>query len=146
MYKGIFLSAISLLLSCELSAGVYKWVDESGQVHYSDKPPISVSNKTEEIEIQKNSEDAESVERLRRMVTDAKSSSTGSKVKNRASSLGGKSGSSGICEHYQKTYETYKKDGVEGINMRTNERKMMTGKVAEQEIKRVKERIELLCN
>lgn len=41
MYKKSFIlcaSAILFLLSSPLSASVYKWVDESGQVHYGERP------------------------------------------------------------------------------------------------------------
>ncbi len=41
MYKKSFIlsvSAIFFLLSSPLSASVYKWVDENGQVHYGERP------------------------------------------------------------------------------------------------------------
>lgn len=34
-----------LLLSTVSNAGMYRWVDDSGKVHYSDKMPVSVSKK-----------------------------------------------------------------------------------------------------
>ena len=34
----IFSSLLCVLLSANLSAKIYKWVDENGKVHYSDKP------------------------------------------------------------------------------------------------------------
>ncbi|MDH5191875.1 MAG: DUF4124 domain-containing protein [Gammaproteobacteria bacterium] len=45
----ILLFSICLLLPCLLSAGeIYKWVDENGRVHFSDKP---VNDTAQEIEI-----------------------------------------------------------------------------------------------
>ena len=34
-----------LLLSASATAGVYKWTDDSGRVHYSDKPPETDAEK-----------------------------------------------------------------------------------------------------
>ncbi len=39
MKSTVFL--VSLLLSASAAAGVYKWVDTDGRVHYSDKPPAT---------------------------------------------------------------------------------------------------------
>jgi len=36
--SSILFAALSLLILQPLYAGVYKWVDESGQVHYGDQP------------------------------------------------------------------------------------------------------------
>jgi hypothetical protein len=46
-----FLIYLTLFLSASLNAGsIHKWVDESGNVHYSDAPPVSVQ--TEDVRVQ----------------------------------------------------------------------------------------------
>ena len=46
-----YLIFLTLLLSTSLSAGtIQKWVDEEGNVHYGDSPPISA--KTESVHVQ----------------------------------------------------------------------------------------------
>ncbi len=40
------ITGIALILSAALSADVYKWVDEEGQVHYGDEPPASAETET----------------------------------------------------------------------------------------------------
>ncbi|MCO7227075.1 DUF4124 domain-containing protein [Pleionea sp. CnH1-48] len=47
-------SLLALSLSQEAHAGkIYKWVDENGKVHYSDKPPPK-QHKSEEIKVKKS--------------------------------------------------------------------------------------------
>ena len=43
-------SAILLVLSCASSAGVYKWIDEQGNVHYSDRPTTTQSSVEMDVE------------------------------------------------------------------------------------------------
>jgi len=38
LFSGIFLAAFCLFIQPPLYAGVYKWVDENGQVHYGEHP------------------------------------------------------------------------------------------------------------
>lgn len=37
-FSGFLIFAISVVLALPVSAGVYKWVDEQGRVHYGDRP------------------------------------------------------------------------------------------------------------
>lgn len=41
----IFSALAILFLSASAVAGVYKWTDETGRVHYSDKPPETAAEK-----------------------------------------------------------------------------------------------------
>ena len=43
---------LMLMLTMSVEAGVYKWVDENGKVHYGDKP---ISSTADEIKLKKNS-------------------------------------------------------------------------------------------
>lgn len=45
MKKIILLSSL-LALTSIVNAGLYRWIDETGKVHYSDKMPIAASKKT----------------------------------------------------------------------------------------------------
>ena len=45
----LVLLTISLLLAWPASAQLYRWVDEQGQVHYSDQPPPTNIKKTQRI-------------------------------------------------------------------------------------------------
>lgn len=45
MKKLILLSTTCLLFSASVQAGLYKWVDDSGNVHFSDKMPVAASKK-----------------------------------------------------------------------------------------------------
>lgn len=45
MKKLILLSTVCLLFSTSVQAGLYKWVDDSGKVHFSDKMPVAASKK-----------------------------------------------------------------------------------------------------
>jgi hypothetical protein len=51
MYKHRWVAAVILMCSFGLAESqVYKWVDEDGNVHYSDKPPVN--QQSTEVEIQ----------------------------------------------------------------------------------------------
>lgn len=52
----ILLSAVIFLLTLTTQAKVYKWTDENGKVHYSDKP---IDKKSEQIKMQRQPTDAE---------------------------------------------------------------------------------------
>jgi len=45
MKKLILLSTACLLFSTSVQAGLYKWVDDTGKVHFSDKMPVAASKK-----------------------------------------------------------------------------------------------------
>ena len=45
LISGIFLASFCLFLQSPLHAGVYKWVDENGQVHYGEHPGSSDAEK-----------------------------------------------------------------------------------------------------
>jgi len=46
MKKTLLITSISLLLVSSLAqAGMYRWVDEKGEVHFSDKVPVAASRK-----------------------------------------------------------------------------------------------------
>lgn len=48
---GVVLALALILLSATASAaGVYKWVDDKGKVHYGDRPPASASSKSVNVE------------------------------------------------------------------------------------------------
>ncbi len=49
MGKPIFITLIFICLAAVAQAGIYKWVDKNGQVHYGEKP--SASQKSEEIHV-----------------------------------------------------------------------------------------------
>jgi hypothetical protein len=49
--KGTFLCLL-LFLSVTASAGIYRWVDENGKVHFGDRPPQAVE--TENINLRYN--------------------------------------------------------------------------------------------
>lgn len=54
MKKLILLASVSLLLATSFThAGMYRWVDEKGEVHFSDKVPVAASRKAVS-EINKN--------------------------------------------------------------------------------------------
>ncbi len=42
-----WLAVLTLTLSYSTQAGVYKWVDKDGTVHFGDQPPADVKQKTE---------------------------------------------------------------------------------------------------
>jgi len=58
------LIVISLLLHSTTFAGIYKWVDGDGNVHYSDKPPKgpSVENKIDQLNIPKQRDNVNSAQ------------------------------------------------------------------------------------
>ncbi len=42
-----YLICLSIIFSASLNAGaIHKWVDEDGNVHYGDSPPVSVTSKS----------------------------------------------------------------------------------------------------
>lgn len=47
-----FIACALLLCSLVVNAGIYKWVDETGKVHFTDSPPDDT--KTEEVELRIN--------------------------------------------------------------------------------------------
>lgn len=47
-----FIACALMLCSLAVNAGIYKWVDETGKVHFTDRPPDDI--KTEEIELRIN--------------------------------------------------------------------------------------------
>ena len=44
--KKILVVSIALLLASSAQAGLYRWVDDNGKVHFSDKVPAAASKKT----------------------------------------------------------------------------------------------------
>jgi len=56
IFAKILISAVVLLLTLTTHAKVYKWTDENGKVHYSDKP---IDEKSEQIKIKRQPTDAE---------------------------------------------------------------------------------------
>lgn len=44
--KKILVVSIALLLASSVQAGLYRWVDDNGKVHFSDKVPAAASKKT----------------------------------------------------------------------------------------------------
>jgi len=70
---------ILLILPFNINADIYKWVDKSGQLHYSDKPSDTASS--EKLDIKINSYDAVTTETLSaKQSTSRKSSVKGKKV------------------------------------------------------------------
>ena len=51
LVTGVFLALFCLFIQPPLNAGVYKWVDENGQVHYGEQPG---NNGAEKITIRQN--------------------------------------------------------------------------------------------
>ena len=47
-----FIACALMLCSLAVNAGIYKWVDETGKVHFTDRPPDDI--KTEEVELRIN--------------------------------------------------------------------------------------------
>ena len=47
-----FIACMLMLCSLAANAGIYKWVDEAGKVHFTDRPPDDI--KTEEVELRIN--------------------------------------------------------------------------------------------
>ena len=48
---GLAVPLLLLLTSSALGSGVYRWVDQSGGVHFGDRPPRSDANAVEEVEV-----------------------------------------------------------------------------------------------
>ncbi|MGK0271398.1 MAG: hypothetical protein ACI88H_002057 [Cocleimonas sp.] len=44
--KKLLVVSIALLMASSAQAGLYRWVDDNGKVHFSDKVPASISQKT----------------------------------------------------------------------------------------------------
>jgi hypothetical protein len=42
MLRGLFIFSLFAILAASASAKLYRWVDESGRVQYSDKPPVTM--------------------------------------------------------------------------------------------------------
>lgn len=55
-----------LLFSTSLQAAVHRWVDEEGNVHYSDKAPAKETSEKLELRINRNPPDPATVERFQR--------------------------------------------------------------------------------
>lgn len=63
LFSRIFISLITLIFTFTAQAEIYKWVDENGKVHYSDKPFDKNSKK---IEVKREPTQAERLEAQKR--------------------------------------------------------------------------------
>ncbi|ASP37914.1 hypothetical protein CHH28_04140 [Bacterioplanes sanyensis] len=146
MEKQISFGILLLVLSVPCQSGVYKWVDENGQVHYGSQPPPTTQAK--EIEIKQHKVDSESIERINRLTNQNKKvpNRTKSKTKNNHSSSVPKKRYKKLCEKYKKIYEGYKRDGVMGINPITGVKKKMAGESAKTALENAKDNVDIFCN
>ncbi len=55
-----------LFISLPLQAGVHRWVDENGHVHFSDKAPSNKKSEKIDIKVQEPKRNADQQERLRK--------------------------------------------------------------------------------
>ncbi len=49
--RPLFLLLLMTTISCVVSAGVYKWIDENGKVHFSDKKPAWLESKEVKLKV-----------------------------------------------------------------------------------------------
>ena len=47
--RNLAVLGISILLISSANAGMYRWVDDAGEVHFSDKVPVAASKKTHSV-------------------------------------------------------------------------------------------------
>jgi hypothetical protein len=66
MKKGLLL-LLCLLITPITQAGTYRWVDENGQTHFGDRPPVNAASDEVELKAPAPSSDADARARKERM-------------------------------------------------------------------------------
>ena len=66
MKKGLLL-LLCLLITPITQAGTYRWVDENGQTHFGDRPPVNAASDEVELKAPAPSSDADARARKQRM-------------------------------------------------------------------------------
>ena len=147
MYKFLIFIVVLFMNAGMVSAQVYTWTDKDGQVHYGSQPPVQA--KTKEVKINKYTTDRETVDRLDKNRSKARSTSSSTNKRRKSSqSRDAKSGDESnkkICKKYTDRYNRYKRDGVPGINLLTGRKQKLTGKAKQDAIADTKETMDIFC-
>lgn len=149
-----FLTFSLLVMSNSANAEVYKWTDENGKVHYSDKPFDKDDAKLVELKYSEANEKNATENRARtesyrdkaREFKDANSSSSQKKYSSHNESDKQAARDKKNCEEYKARLAKYKEEGVIGVNPITGQKGEMSGSAKQQAMENAQAGIDMYCS
>ncbi|MCP4128335.1 MAG: DUF4124 domain-containing protein [Gammaproteobacteria bacterium] len=139
---------IIILLATGASAGIYRWVDESGQVHFGARPPVDVSDSNEVvIRNQAPASEPEPVDRkqARDRYLEQRQRERTEKREAAAKQRQEKAQQEKRCRYARNKLNEYLEHGVLYDRLPNNEKRYLTDQEREQEIAQVRREVDRWC-
>ena len=141
------ISVFMLILMLPAQAGVYKWVDENGKVHYGDKPTTDAANevkvnKTKSTEGSRNSAERKN---LQQRFLKAREDERNEKNKARAEAKQKRAETKLRCTQAKKEYDKYRYAGAIYDKGKDGERKYLSFKKREEYERSLSDAVQKWC-
>ncbi len=137
-----------MLLATSVSAGIYRWVDESGQVHFGARPPVDVSDSNEVvIRNRAPASEPEPVDRkqARDRYLEQRQRERTEKREAAAKQRQEKAQREKRCRYARNLLQEYRQHGALYDRLPNNEKRYLTDQEREQEIAQVRREVDRWC-
>ena len=139
---------LTVLAVTSVSAGIHRWVDENGQVHFGERPPADVSDSNEvKIRNQTSAQEPAKVDRKqnRQRYLDQRQRERAEKKEKAAKKQKKKKELQKRCTYSRNKLQEYKEHGALYERLPNNERRFLTDQEREQEIAKARKEVARWC-
>ncbi|MCP3669024.1 MAG: DUF4124 domain-containing protein [Gammaproteobacteria bacterium] len=137
-----------MLLATSASAGIYRWVDESGQVHFGARPPAAANDSSEVvIRNQAPTSEPEPVDRkqARDRYLEQRQRERAEKRETAAKQRQEKAQREKRCRYARNLLQEYQESGVLYDRLPNNEKRYLTNQEREQTIAKARREVDRWC-